>query len=157
MGGYRSTGVKCRVCATGPAPHDHAIATPAGLGLDIGCTATRWALAMASGQVRVVGDITLSFLDCFAPGEGCLVHAGTGSIAQCIEPDGQSTVRARVAASWTMGGRVTGLHAKHCAMGHLRLPATGRAGSGAGRATGVPVARVRHTLAADTNPPADPS
>jgi N-acetylglucosamine kinase-like BadF-type ATPase len=46
------------------------------------------ALAMASGQVRVVSDITLSFLDCFAPGEGCLVYAGTGSIALCIEPDG---------------------------------------------------------------------
>ena len=47
------------------------------------------ALGMAAGQVRVVSDITLAFLDCHAPGEGCLVYAGTGSIALCIEADGQ--------------------------------------------------------------------
>ena len=46
------------------------------------------ALGQAAEQVRVVSDITLSFLDCFAPGAGCLVYAGTGSIALCIEPDG---------------------------------------------------------------------
>ena len=47
------------------------------------------ALGPAGGRVRVVSDITLSFLDCLAPGEGCLVYAGTGSIALCIGPDGQ--------------------------------------------------------------------
>lgn len=46
-------------------------------------------LDVAAQRVRVVSDITLSFLDGLAPGEGCLVYAGTGSIAVCIEPDGQ--------------------------------------------------------------------
>lgn len=47
------------------------------------------ALGLTADRVRVVSDITLSFLDCFAPGAGCLVYAGTGSIALCIEADGQ--------------------------------------------------------------------
>ncbi len=40
-------------------------------------------------RVRVVGDIALAYLDSFAPGEGFLVYAGTGSIAAYIDVNGQ--------------------------------------------------------------------
>ena len=46
------------------------------------------ALQLDTGRVGVVSDITLAYLDCFAPGAGYLVYAGTGSIAVGIEPDG---------------------------------------------------------------------
>ena len=47
------------------------------------------ALGTPAARVRVVSDITLAFLDAFTPGAGCLVYAGTGSVALCIEADGQ--------------------------------------------------------------------
>lgn len=47
------------------------------------------ALQLDAGRVRVVSDITLAYLDCFAPGAGYLVYAGTGSIAVGIEPGGR--------------------------------------------------------------------
>jgi len=47
-------------------------------------------LTVAADQVRVVSDITLAYLDCFAPGEGYLVYAGTGSIAVAIDPHGRT-------------------------------------------------------------------
>ena len=40
-------------------------------------------------QVRVVGDVALAYLDCFAPGAGHLVYAGTGSVAATIDQHGQ--------------------------------------------------------------------
>ncbi len=46
------------------------------------------ALSLDAGRVCVVSDIALAYLDCFAPGAGYLVYAGTGSIAVGIEPDG---------------------------------------------------------------------
>lgn len=46
-------------------------------------------LTIPMQRVHVVSDITLAYLDCFAPGEGYLVYAGTGSIAVGMDPDGQ--------------------------------------------------------------------
>lgn len=60
----------------------------AGLRLRLEALVAR-ALQVDAGSVRVVSDITLAYLDCFAPGEGYLVYAGTGSIAVGIDPDGQ--------------------------------------------------------------------
>jgi N-acetylglucosamine kinase-like BadF-type ATPase len=47
------------------------------------------ALQVPADTVRVLSDITLAYLDCFAPGAGCLVYAGTGSIAVAMDPDGR--------------------------------------------------------------------
>lgn len=47
------------------------------------------ALQLPGGTVAVVSDITLAYLDCFAPGEGYLVYAGTGSIAVGMDRDGR--------------------------------------------------------------------
>ncbi len=46
-------------------------------------------LGLPQASTRVVGDIALAYLDCFAPGIGYLVYAGTGSIAAYIDPQGQ--------------------------------------------------------------------
>lgn len=46
------------------------------------------ALGLPAAQVGIVGDITLAYLDCFAPGDGFLVYAGTGSIAAYIDAGG---------------------------------------------------------------------
>ena len=42
------------------------------------------ALGLPAGRVLALGDIALAYLDCFAPGAGYLVYAGTGSIAAYI-------------------------------------------------------------------------
>ena len=47
------------------------------------------ALGLPHASARVVGDIALAYLDCFAPGAGYLVYAGTGSIAAYIDLHGQ--------------------------------------------------------------------
>lgn len=47
------------------------------------------AFGLAQERVLVVGDIALAYLDCFAPGAGYLVSAGTGSIAASIDAAGQ--------------------------------------------------------------------
>jgi N-acetylglucosamine kinase-like BadF-type ATPase len=46
-------------------------------------------LNVAPAVVTVRSDIEIAYLDSFAPGEGYLVYAGTGSIAAWIAPDGQ--------------------------------------------------------------------
>ncbi|USX20806.1 ATPase [Oxalobacteraceae bacterium OTU3REALA1] len=46
-------------------------------------------LKVASAAVTVRSDIEIAYLDGFAPGEGYLVYAGTGSIAAWIAADGQ--------------------------------------------------------------------
>ena len=46
-------------------------------------------LNVAPAAVTVRSDIEIAYLDGFAPGEGYLVYAGTGSIAAWIAPDGQ--------------------------------------------------------------------
>ena len=45
-------------------------------------------LNLPAARVLVVGDIALAYLDCFAPGDGYLVYAGTGSIAAYIDANG---------------------------------------------------------------------
>ena len=44
---------------------------------------------LPEARVLVVGDIALAYLDCFAPGDGYLVYAGTGSIAAYIDAGGR--------------------------------------------------------------------
>ncbi|HEX8403703.1 MAG TPA: BadF/BadG/BcrA/BcrD ATPase family protein [Duganella sp.] len=46
-------------------------------------------LHIAPAAVSVRNDIEIAYLDSFAPGEGYLVYAGTGSIAAWIDADGQ--------------------------------------------------------------------
>ncbi|USX14427.1 ATPase [Oxalobacteraceae bacterium OTU3CAMAD1] len=46
-------------------------------------------LNVAPATVTVRSDIEIAYLDGFAPSEGYLVYAGTGSIAAWIAPDGQ--------------------------------------------------------------------
>lgn len=45
-------------------------------------------LGIAPGCVTVSNDVEIAYLDCFAPGTGYLVYAGTGSIAAYIDADG---------------------------------------------------------------------
>lgn len=46
-------------------------------------------LGIASEAVTIRNDIEIAYLDNFAPGEGYLVYAGTGSIGAYIDADGQ--------------------------------------------------------------------
>ena len=48
----------------------------------------RTPLGLQAGAVTIVTDIEVAYLDVFAPGEGYLVYAGTGSIAAFIDRDG---------------------------------------------------------------------
>lgn len=48
--------------------------------------------AFAASRVAVMGDARLAFLSVFAPGEGHLVYAGTGSIAAHVAKDGALTL-----------------------------------------------------------------
>jgi N-acetylglucosamine kinase-like BadF-type ATPase len=57
-------------------------------------------LDIAPQAVRLHSDIEIAYLDAFAPGEGYLVYAGTGSIAAWIDTDG---------AFHRAGGRGVGL------------------------------------------------
>jgi N-acetylglucosamine kinase-like BadF-type ATPase len=45
-------------------------------------------LGVAPETVSVGSDIETAYLDCFAPGEGYVVYAGTGSVAAFIDPAG---------------------------------------------------------------------
>ena len=45
-------------------------------------------LGVAPGAIRLRNDIEIAYLDSFAPGEGYLVYAGTGSIAAFIDTNG---------------------------------------------------------------------
>ncbi|WP_343730950.1 BadF/BadG/BcrA/BcrD ATPase family protein [Duganella sp.] len=47
------------------------------------------ALKLAPSAVGMRNDVEIAYLDSFAPGEGYLVYAGTGSIAAFIDADGQ--------------------------------------------------------------------
>ncbi|WP_295994207.1 BadF/BadG/BcrA/BcrD ATPase family protein [Rugamonas sp.] len=56
-----------------------------------GATLAAWladALAIPAAAVALRSDIEIAYLDSFAPGEGYLVYAGTGSIAAWIDADG---------------------------------------------------------------------
>lgn len=46
------------------------------------------ALGVAAGAVQAMSDIELSCRAAFAPGQGCVLVAGTGSIAACIDAQG---------------------------------------------------------------------
>lgn len=45
-------------------------------------------LSLAPSQLVLCNDIEIAYLDSFAPGQGYLVYAGTGSIAAWIDADG---------------------------------------------------------------------
>jgi N-acetylglucosamine kinase-like BadF-type ATPase len=47
-------------------------------------------LELSSSRVTVYDDIALAYLSAFAPGEGVVVYAGTGSIAYHLQEDGSS-------------------------------------------------------------------
>lgn len=47
-------------------------------------------LELPPNRVTVYDDITLAYLSAFAPGEGVVVYAGTGSIAYHLKQDGSS-------------------------------------------------------------------
>jgi glucosamine kinase len=75
-----AVGQPLRVCA-GLTGFDGAAALPA-----------QWLaklLGIAPAAVSVRNDIEIAYLDSFAPGEGYLVYAGTGSIAAWIDADGR--------------------------------------------------------------------
>src|SRR5450830_1165256 len=46
-------------------------------------------LKIAPSAINMRNDVEIAYLDSFAPGEGYLVYAGTGSIAAWIDADGQ--------------------------------------------------------------------
>jgi len=46
-------------------------------------------LKIAPTAISIRNDVEIAYLDSFAPGEGYLVYAGTGSIAAFIDADGQ--------------------------------------------------------------------
>ncbi|NYE62634.1 N-acetylglucosamine kinase-like BadF-type ATPase [Duganella sp. 1224] len=46
-------------------------------------------LKIAPASISVRSDVEIAYLDSFAPGQGYLVYAGTGSIAAWIDADGQ--------------------------------------------------------------------
>jgi N-acetylglucosamine kinase-like BadF-type ATPase len=46
-------------------------------------------LGVAHAAVSVSGDMEIAYLDVFAPGEGYLVYAGTGSVAAFIDASGE--------------------------------------------------------------------
>ncbi|MES2127525.1 MAG: BadF/BadG/BcrA/BcrD ATPase family protein [Pseudomonadota bacterium] len=74
--------------------HGHPLRVRAGLtgfGGD-GEQMARWLaelLAIAPRAITLCNDIEIAYLDSFAPGEGYLVYAGTGSIGAWIDADGQ--------------------------------------------------------------------
>lgn len=45
-------------------------------------------LGIAPDRVAVSNDVEIAYLDCFTPGAGYLVYAGTGSIAAYLDPHG---------------------------------------------------------------------
>lgn len=56
-----------------------------------GAQLSQWlaaALGVAPSQIALRSDIEIAYYDSFAPGEGYLVYAGTGSIAAWIDGDG---------------------------------------------------------------------
>jgi len=57
----------------------------------VGTQAAQWlaeVLQIAPSAVGIRNDVEIAYLDSFAPGEGYLVYAGTGSIAAWIAEDG---------------------------------------------------------------------
>jgi N-acetylglucosamine kinase-like BadF-type ATPase len=57
----------------------------------VGTQAAQWlaeVLNLAPSAISVRNDVEIAYLDSFAPGEGYLVYAGTGSIAAFIDQDG---------------------------------------------------------------------
>ena len=44
--------------------------------------------ALSSGAVTLASDMEIAYLDLFAPGEGYMVYAGTGSVAAFVDSQG---------------------------------------------------------------------
>jgi N-acetylglucosamine kinase-like BadF-type ATPase len=82
-------GALCRAVQDAGRPH-RVRAGLTGFGGD-GAALSAWlagALALKPQAVVLSNDIEIAYLDSFAPGEGYLVYAGTGSIAAWIDEDG---------------------------------------------------------------------
>jgi glucosamine kinase len=82
-------GALCRAVQDAGRPH-RVRAGLTGFGGD-GAALSAWlagALALEPQAVVLSNDIEIAYLDSFAPGEGYLVYAGTGSIAAWIDEDG---------------------------------------------------------------------
>ena len=75
------------------APHGHPVRVHAGMtGFGENIEALRGLVAAALGidasRVTLASDMEIAYLDLFAPGEGYMVYAGTGSVAAFIDADG---------------------------------------------------------------------
>jgi N-acetylglucosamine kinase-like BadF-type ATPase len=82
-------GIAAEVLAVGQPQRVHAGMT--GFGGESGLLA-EWlasAVGIPRNAVSLSNDIEIAFLDSFAPGEGYLVYAGTGSIGAFIDADGE--------------------------------------------------------------------
>ena len=80
--------------ATQVLAHGRPVRACAGLtGFDgVSTQAAQWLaekLQLAPSAVAMRNDVEIAYLDSFAPGEGYLVYAGTGSIAAYIDADGR--------------------------------------------------------------------
>lgn len=76
------------VLAVGQPAHVHAGLTGFGGDGEHLAQALASLLALRPSDVTLCNDIEIAYLDSFAPGEGYLVYAGTGSIAAWIDCDG---------------------------------------------------------------------
>ncbi len=76
------------VCAIGQPTRVHAGLTGFSKGGESLRTLIANALGVNSGDVMLCSDIEITYLDLYAPGEGYVVYAGTGSIAAFIDAAG---------------------------------------------------------------------
>jgi glucosamine kinase len=76
------------VLATGRPSRIHAGLTGYGGDRDAWIALIAGAFGVQSGDVAVGSDIETTYLDLFAPGEGYIVYAGTGSVAAFVDAQG---------------------------------------------------------------------
>lgn len=76
------------VAAFGPPQAVYAGFTGLGEAADALRTLISTAIAVEPRNVRLGSDIEIAYLDVYAPGEGYVVYAGTGSVAAFIDADG---------------------------------------------------------------------
>jgi N-acetylglucosamine kinase-like BadF-type ATPase len=76
------------VLATGRPSHIHAGLTGYGGDRDAWVALIAGAFGVQAGDVAVGSDIETTYLDVFAPGEGYIVYAGTGSVAAFVDAQG---------------------------------------------------------------------
>ena len=88
-------------------------------------------LPLAPGRATLTHDMDIAYRAAYAPGEGYLVYAGTGSIAAFIDAQGHTRALAGVARRSVTRGPATGSHAR-------RWP-----GSGAKKTAGPALTKTR--------------